>query len=95
VTNEDPYDEDPQDIINQVATGAKQVGKKEGENLFKILDRKKAIAKALNLADKDDLVLITGKGAEQKMAVKNGKYIDWDDRQVIKEILNQVKDKKR
>src|SRR6056297_2467268 len=75
VTNEDPYDEDPQDIINQVATGAKQVGKKEGENLFKILDRKKAIAKALNLADKDDLVLITGKGAEQKMAVKNGKYI--------------------
>lgn len=84
VTNEDPYDDDPMEIIEQVADGAREVGKKEEENLFLILDRRQAIRKALSLAKKDDLVLITGKGAEQAMVVK-GKLIPWDDRRVVKE----------
>ncbi len=89
VTNEDPYDDDPMSIIDNVAAGALEAGKELDKNLFKILDRKQAIAKALSLAKPGDLVLVTGKGAEQKMAVAEGKYIDWDDRKVIRQVLGE------
>ena len=87
VTNEDPYDDDPMQIINDVAEGAIQAGKELDKNLFKILDRKEAIAKAISLAEPGDLVLVTGKGSEQRMAVADGKYVEWDDRKVIKGLL--------
>ena len=92
VTNEDPYDDDPMEIIDEVANGVLKRGKKENQNLFKILDRKEAIAKALSLAKENDLVLVTGKGSEQAMAIKHGKYVQWDDREVIKDILNTNKE---
>lgn len=83
VTNEDPYDEDPQVIIDQVAAGAKKAGKKLNLDLFKILDRREAIKKALSLAKKNDILLITGKGSEQAIVVKGGKMLPWDDRKVV------------
>lgn len=86
VTNEDPYDEEPRFIIRQVADGAAEAGKKEGETLYSILDRKEAIRKALSLARPHDLVLITGKGSEQSMVVKGGKKIPWSDKQVVREL---------
>lgn len=89
VTNEDPYDDDPEEIVDQVAKGAQDSGKEINKNLFEILDRRKAIAKALSLAKPEDLVMITGKGSEQKMAVKDG-YIDWDDRKVVREELKKI-----
>jgi UDP-N-acetylmuramoyl-L-alanyl-D-glutamate--2,6-diaminopimelate ligase len=84
VTNEDPYDEDPMEIINQISYEV------DDNKLHKILDRREAIHKALELAEKGDLILLTGKGAEQKMCVTNEKMIDWDDREVIKEGLRSV-----
>ena len=87
VTNEDPYDEDPKIIIDQVALGAERAGKKENENLFKILDRKEAIKKAIDLANEHDLVLITGKGNEQAICVAQGRKIEWDDRRVVRDLL--------
>ena len=89
VTNEDPYDDDPMEIINNVAKGAESAGKVLNQNLFTIEDRKQAIAKALSLASQDDLVLITGKGAEQQMAVANGRKISWDDRKIVRELLRK------
>lgn len=80
VTNEDPYDDDPQMIIDQVAEAAVEAGKKEGIDLFRVLDRSEAIEKAISLASPGDLVLITGKGCEPVMAVADGKKIPWDDR---------------
>lgn len=90
VTNEDPYNEDPQKIIDQVSAGAIKAGKKINKDLFKILDRREAIKKAINSAKIDDLVLITGKGSEQAMVVKNNKKIAWDDRKVVREELRKV-----
>jgi UDP-N-acetylmuramoyl-L-alanyl-D-glutamate--2,6-diaminopimelate ligase len=87
ITNEDPYDEDPQEIMNQVKIGALQAGKVEGQNLLMILDRREAIKKAIDLALPGDLVLITGKGSEQKMCIKNGQMIDWDDREIVRKFL--------
>jgi len=90
VTNEDPYDDDPKLIIDQVAMGAENASKVLGENLFKIEDRREAIRKALSLAGENDLVLITGKGCEQAICVAEGAKIPWDDRAVVKEELKNL-----
>lgn len=90
ITNEDPYDDDPALIIDQVAQGAVSGGMVLGQNLLKILDRREAIAKAVGLAQPGDLVLITGKGSEPVMAVANGRKVTWDDRQVTREELRNM-----
>lgn len=90
VTNEDPYDEDPQEIIDAVAAGAREQGKHDGENLFMIADREKAIRFALACAQPGDVVLITGKGSEPVMAVAGGKTIPWDDRQIVRDVLSSL-----
>ena len=89
VTNEDPYDDDPQMIIDQVAESAIEHGKREGIDLFRIMDRADAIEKAVFLASPGDLVLITGKGCEPVMAVANGKKIPWDDRTAARKALHK------
>ncbi len=87
VTNEDPYDDDPQIIIDQVATGAEHEGKVLDKDLFKILDRKEAIQKAISLAQRGDIVLITGKGSEQGICVADGEMMPWDDREVVRDLI--------
>lgn len=84
----DPYEDDPFPIANDIAIAAEQFGKKRDENLFVILDRREGIAKALKLARAKDIVVITGKGAEQTM-IKYGKTIPWDDRLVVREELKK------
>jgi len=80
ITNEDPYDENPMEIINQVA-------EKAGPEAKKILDRKEAIKTAVKMAKSGDVVIITGKGSEPWMCLENGKKIPWDDRQIARESL--------
>jgi len=82
ITNEDPYDEDPMDIINKVAETA-------GPAVKKILDRKEAIKTAVKLAKPGEVVIITGKGSEPWMCLENGKKIPWDDRRIAKESLEE------
>lgn len=83
VTNEDPYDEDPVEIIEQVAQGAGRVAKK-------ILDRREAIRESLKLAKPGDVVVITGKGSEPWIVEARGKKIPWDDRQVVREEFMKI-----
>jgi UDP-N-acetylmuramoyl-L-alanyl-D-glutamate--2,6-diaminopimelate ligase len=89
VSNEDPYDDDPMAIIREVAEGAKSSGKIEGKDLFLILDRTEALAKAVSLAGPGDMVLATGKGAEQAICVANGKKITWDERTQLRQIIRK------
>jgi len=86
ITNEDPYDEPPLDIINQVAESA-------GSKAQKILDRKEAIVRALALAKPGEAVIITGKGSEVWMCLENGKKIPWSDKDTVKEELVKTLDK--
>jgi len=91
LTNEDPYDEDPMEIINQVAEGAQsQQGKSA---VYKILDRREAIKKSLKLAKKDDVIIITGKGCEPSICLAQGKKIPWDDRKVLREEFKKIYEK--
>jgi UDP-N-acetylmuramoyl-L-alanyl-D-glutamate--2,6-diaminopimelate ligase len=88
VTNEDPYGEDPQQIIEEISAGIKN--KRLNENYWKILDRREAIKKALQLAKPGDYIIVTGKVAEVTMAIGN-KRVPWNDRKVILEILRELK----
>ena len=90
VTNVDPYDDEPKPIIEDIAVVCEKFGKIRGQNLFTIEDRKSGIRKALTLASADDIVLITGKGAEQSMII-GGKSIPWDDRMVVQNELKSLK----
>ena len=87
VTNEDPYDDNPAEIINAVADGARAVGKVDNENLFTFDDRQDAINFAVAQAQPGDVVLVTGKGSEPVMAVAGGKKIAWDDRDAARRAL--------
>jgi len=83
ITNEDPYDEEPMEIIKQVAESA-------GESAEKILDRREAIREALKLAQTGDAVIITGKGSEPWLCVRGGKKILWDDRKIVQEEFKEL-----
>lgn len=87
VTNEDPYDEDPRRIIEDVSSGV------VNKPVEKIIDRAEAIKKALALAQEGDLVLITGKGGEVLMCVENGRKIPWSDEETVRQILRQKKNR--
>jgi UDP-N-acetylmuramoyl-L-alanyl-D-glutamate--2,6-diaminopimelate ligase len=87
VTNEDPYDEDPMKIINEVASGV------ASHTPTIILDRREAIAKALSLARTGDTVLISGKGTDPYIMGPNGTKIPWDDATVAREELEKLQNK--
>lgn len=89
LSNVDPYEDDPMDIINDIKKGALKAGAKEDKSMFIVPDRREGIRKALQLAKKDDLVLITGKGAEQSIVI-GGKSSPWDDRKVVREESNAI-----
>ncbi|MCX6808349.1 MAG: UDP-N-acetylmuramoyl-L-alanyl-D-glutamate--2,6-diaminopimelate ligase [Candidatus Berkelbacteria bacterium] len=94
-TNEDPYDEDPITIIEEVAAGIFRGGHKKHQwrlnrNYWKTLDRATAIHQAITEAKKNDVVMITGKGAEEVMAigpVGEDKFIPFSDRSIARNEL--------
>jgi UDP-N-acetylmuramoyl-L-alanyl-D-glutamate--2,6-diaminopimelate ligase len=89
-SNVDPYEDDPYPIANDIAVEAERHGKVRDQDLFVILDRREGIKKALSLANINDIVLITGKGAEQTIII-DGKSKPWDDRVVVSEELKKIK----
>ncbi len=89
VSNVDPYDDDPKQILEDIAISVEKAGKERDKNLFIIEDRKDGIKKALSLARINDIVLITGKGAEQSMVIK-GNRVPWDDRIIVKDELKNI-----
>lgn len=91
VANVDPYEDDPKEILEDIALAAEKNGKIRNKNLFVIEDREQAIIKSLSLAKQNDIVIITGKGAEQSIVIE-GKSMPWDDRTVVKNaIINLLK----
>lgn len=80
-TSDNPRTEDPEKIMNDIIKGV------HGDNYEIILDRKKAIQKALDMIKKDDIVLLLGKGHEDYQIIGHTK-IHLDDSE---EILKYVK----
>ncbi|HHV72612.1 MAG TPA: UDP-N-acetylmuramoyl-L-alanyl-D-glutamate--2,6-diaminopimelate ligase [Clostridia bacterium] len=85
ITSDNPRSEDPLAIIEDILTGIR--GIKEFEGKYTVIpDRKEAIFYAISEAEKDDLVIIAGKGHENYQILKD-KTIHFDDREVAREVL--------
>ncbi len=89
LTNEDPYDEDPRQILADIKSGIKKA-LFPSIHISKILDRRQAIRKALQIAKTGDTVLITGKGSEPWIMGPGGEKTKWDDREVAREELKKI-----
>lgn len=83
LTNEDPYDEDPEAIVSAMAKGMARAPRI-------IMDRREAIHTALTLANPGDAVLITGKGTDPYIMEANGVRTPWSDAQVVREELASI-----
>ena len=88
ITSDNPRTEDPQLIVNQIEEGIKKTkGKYEV-----IVDRKEAIKKAIEMANKTDIIVLAGKGHETYQEI-NGKKYDFDERTIIREIIKNINKK--
>jgi len=83
LTNEDPYDEDPMNIINDMKDSIDE------HKLKIILDRKEAIQKGISCIRAGEALLITGKGTDPFIMEANGDKTPWSDAQTVKDILEE------
>lgn len=86
LTDEDPYEENPNQIIAEIEAG---ITPEKKSATSKILDRREAIKTAILSAKQGDAVLITGKGSEELIMIGKNK-IPWSDQRVAKETLNEL-----
>ncbi|MBS2904701.1 UDP-N-acetylmuramoyl-L-alanyl-D-glutamate--2,6-diaminopimelate ligase, partial [Klebsiella pneumoniae] len=84
ITSDNPRSEDPMAIIEDIKAGL------DKDNYIIIENRHDAIKKAIELAEKDDVIVIAGKGHETYQILKD-KTIHFDEREVVKEILDNIK----
>lgn len=80
-TMDDPRYEDVKDIISDL------VSESDKSNYEIIVNRKEAIYRAFDMANKGDIVLIAGKGIDNYMAIED-KYLPYSDLEVIEEYFN-------
>ncbi len=83
LTNEDPYDENPDSIVKALTEGMKRTPEI-------LMDRRAAIRRVLELAKKGDAVLITGKGTDPCICGPNGSKVPWSDADVAREELGTL-----
>ncbi len=84
VTSDNPRTEDPLKIINEVEVGLKETG----AEYLAISDRRKAIARAVSLANPGDVVIIAGKGHETYQMIGSEKF-HFDDREVARAAITE------
>ncbi len=86
LTSDNPRNENPEQIIEDMFEGIKETNQK---NVLKITDRKEAIKLAVMLAQKGDIILITGKGHENYQIIKEKKY-HFDDKEIAEYFLKTI-----
>lgn len=88
VTSDNPRTEDPLKIIEQIEEGVKKTkGKYEV-----VIDRTKAIEKAIKMANKKDIIILAGKGHEPYQEI-NGEKFDFDERVIVRDIIEKMTSK--
>ena len=85
VTSDNPRDEEPQDILDDIVVGVK----KGPGKYVTIIDRKEAIKYCMDHAEDGDVIVLAGKGHEDYQEIKGKKY-KMDERDLIRDILAGV-----
>ncbi len=85
LTNEDPYDEDPEKIVNEMKKGMS-----ENAPVEIIMNRYEAIKHAIEIAPHEGIVLISGKGTDPYIMGPNDTKEPWSDAEVVKEIISEI-----
>jgi UDP-N-acetylmuramoyl-L-alanyl-D-glutamate--2,6-diaminopimelate ligase len=85
-TSDNPRSEDPNQILKDMEEG---LGSAARRKFISIADRREAIKTAISLAQKEDIILVAGKGHEKYQEIKGVKY-DFDDKQVLNELIQQL-----
>ncbi len=86
ITSDNPRTEDPEKIVEQIEKGiVKTKGKYES-----IVDRTKAIEKAIKMANKNDIIVLAGKGHEPYQEI-NGVKHPFDERIIVRDIISKIK----
>lgn len=83
VTSDNPRDENPQEIVDEILTGIEK-----GKKVYTEIDRRKAIRMALEMARGGDVVLVAGKGHEDYQVVGDTRY-HFDDREEIERFIRE------
>jgi UDP-N-acetylmuramoyl-L-alanyl-D-glutamate--2,6-diaminopimelate ligase len=89
VTSDNPRSEAPEAIISEIVAPLARAGTPIGDRQAPYIevDRRRAIERAIALAEADDVVVIAGKGHEQGQEFENGRKLPFDDITVAREIL--------
>jgi len=85
VSNEDPYTEDPQQIIDEVFAGIDQT-QCEAHRIF---DRREAMDFLFKKAEPGDAVILCAKGSDTTMWTARGQ-VPWNERQISRKLLRQI-----
>lgn len=83
ITSDNPRSEEPEAIIADILTGV------DSENYLVEVSRKEAIKKAMLMAQRDDVIVIAGKGHEDYQILKEG-TIHFDEREIVDEIVKEI-----
>ena len=89
LTAEDPRTESLEEILEEMAAGARSRGGREGETFWRVPDRGEAIRFAIRMAREGDIVLALGKGHEQSMCFGGREHL-WDDRTALRAVLSEL-----
>lgn len=88
LTAEDPRGEDVKSINREIIEGIKET-QLENIQYFSIVRRENAIKKALKIAKRGDIVIVTGKGHEKSMNIDGKKELPWDEKEIILKLLKK------
>ena len=86
VTSDNPRNENPDDIIKDILVGLEN----KDVPYVTITDRREAIHWAIKNAEKDDIIVLAGKGHEDYQILAGGKKIHFDEREVVAEALKEL-----
>ena len=86
ITSDNPRNEDPDAIIDEIITGLSGI-----KPYIRITDRKFAIRRAIAIAEKGDVIVLAGKGHEDYQILKDNVHIHFDEKEIVEEIMKNYK----
>jgi UDP-N-acetylmuramyl-tripeptide synthetase len=89
LTNEDPRREDPNAIIEAIASGLREAGREEGRDFVRVPDRREALRYAFEDAREGDTILLAGKANEPSIVIGTT-HVPWDEAAVATELLKEL-----